>query len=165
MGRCAEILLDPKTGLTPKETAFTKEFLATGNAGAAAEKVYNVQPEYARSVGSHVLDRPDVAAVIESTYRRENMNEDYVLGGLHTYAEKGKVDHRWAGPGVTALDRIGRFVGMFKDSDGGGDKITLNLIGLSSDKLEQYVEKLAGRIGVKLASPTGNEKNAMSAKG
>lgn len=158
MGRCAEILKDPKTGLTPKQTLFTKKFLETGNATAAVLEAYpGVKNTHtAESIGSENLSKPEVSSVISSAYRRENINEDYVLGGLHTYAEKGKIDPRWAGPGVTALDRIGRFVGMFKDSDGNGDKITINLVGIPPEKLDQHVSKLLDKISSKAVGSTEN---------
>lgn len=148
-GRVAEVLKD-KDGLTPKQRGFVRDFLKSGNATEAYRNNYDTNSELcAGAGGGENLQKRKVAMVIQREYRREGIDENYVLSGLHTYAEKGKVDHRWASPGVTALDRIGRFVGMFKDSDAGGLQINVNVLNLAApDEIRHRAETLAARLSV-----------------
>ena len=148
MGRCAEILLDPVTGLTPKQKLFAKSFLQTQNAAEAASVAYNPNNrDTAHSMGSETLRNPAVLAVIEEAYRKEGITEDWARLRTRQYVDRGISDPKYASPGVAALGKAMQHLGMIKDS-GSGDvnNLTVNILQLGAGEIEKRSQALADRL-------------------
>ena len=126
MGGTSAILCD--SGLTPKQKEFTQVFLETENATEAASRAYDVKNrDVANAIGAENLAKPSIIYAIEEAYRREGLTPDYLKSSARVYVERGKIDSRWAGAGVSALKTAAQIVGILKESS----DINVNVVQLS----------------------------------
>ena len=158
MGQVAACLLDPETGLTPKQLTFTKKFLETGNATIAAKVAYpSVKDNHvAQNIGSENLAKPGVLEAIEEAYKREGISHDWARLRARQYVDRGIEDSKFAGAGVSALGIAAKILKMVSDEK----EVTINVLHLSvasqpASAIAANLSKLSEVIDMELPSPVG----------
>ncbi len=121
-----------KKDLTPKQKCFVKEYLVDLNATQAAIRAeYSAKTAY--RIGAELLQKTSVAKAIAAEQakraKRTEIDQDYVLNGLKTVAERcleavpvldayGKETGQWrfnAQGANKAFELLGKHLGMFTD--------------------------------------------------
>lgn len=148
MGVCARILLDPETGLTPKQKVFTQKFIETGQVTKSAIAAYpNTTKGTAAVIGTENLKIPNVLKAIEAAYRKEGVSEDWAKLRARQYVDRGVKDYKFSSAGVNALGKVMKMLGMIRDAgDEGSVNITFNVLNISHDEIGKRAELLSSRL-------------------
>lgn len=103
--------------LSPKQSAFVREYLVDLNASHAAQRA-GYSKKTARSIGWELLRKPEVAEAMREAMstraERTEITADWVLRRLREEADKSEGDTTQSAR-VQALQLLGKHLGMFVD--------------------------------------------------
>jgi hypothetical protein len=117
-----------KDPLTPKQRKFVQEYLIDLNATAAARRA-GYSAKTANELGYKVKRNPAVAqAIAEALAEQTGISKAFIVDELAQIA-RGEVENTQVHDRLSALDKLGRILGMFKDSGGplNATQIVINL--------------------------------------
>lgn len=108
--------------LTPKQDAFTRAYVETGNASEAYRRAYTVKrmsPNAIRVEAARLLAHPDIALAIQhsqkATAEKHEITKDFLVDRLLGIATKAETSERTYPSAVAALMGVAKITGNITD--------------------------------------------------